>query len=166
MLTAQKDYFFESITINNGLPHNTVYRVMQDKKGFIWMGTQRGLVRYDGYECRLFGQTQPNSQGFLGKSVHALYEDKKGNLWVGTHTGDLCMRYAKTGKFQYLTDTTTFKALIGKRIQTIFEDNDGKIWIGTLDDGLIIYDPKTKTTTHHNNESSQLSNNAVFALGS
>ena len=128
------------------------------------MGTQRGLVRYDGYECRLFGQTQPNSQGFLGKSVHALYEDKKGNLWVGTHTGDLCMRYAKTGKFQYLTDTTTFKALIGKRIQTIFEDNDGKIWIGTLDDGLIIYDPKTKTTTHHNNESSQLSNNAVFAF--
>ena len=163
-VAAQNGYFFESITIDNGLPHSTVYRIIQDKKGFIWMGTQRGLIRYDGYECRLFGQTQPNSPGFSGKSVHALYEDKKGNLWIGTHSGDLCIRAANTGKIQYLTDTTTFKVLIDKRIQSIFEDNLGKIWIGTLDDGLIVYDPKIKTTTHYNQESSQLSNNAVFAF--
>lgn len=164
VLVAQKGYFFESITNNNGLPHSTVYRVIQDKKGFMWFGTQRGLIRYDGYECRLFGQTQAGSSGFLGKSVHALFEDKKGNLWVGTHSGDLCMRDALTGTFQYLTDTTTFKALVDKRIQAIYEDNLGKIWVGTLDDGLIIYDPKTHTTQHFNHENSQLSNNAVFAF--
>ena len=164
VLVAQKGYFFESITINNGLPHSTVYRIIQDKKGFMWFGTQRGLIRYDGYECRLFGQTQVGSMGFFGKSVHALFEDKKGNLWVGTHSGDLCMRDALTGTFQYLTDTTTFKALVDKRIQAIYEDNLGKIWVGTLDDGLIIYDPKTHTTQHFNHENSQLSNNAVFAF--
>ena len=164
VLVAQKGYFFESITINNGLPHSTVYRIIQDKKGFMWFGTQRGLIRYDGYECRLFGQTQVGSMGFFGKSVHALFEDKKGNLWVGTHSGDLCMRDALTGTFQYLTDTTTFKALVDKRIQAIYEDNSGKIWVGTLDDGLIVYDPKTRTTQHFNQENSQLSNNAVFAF--
>jgi ligand-binding sensor domain-containing protein/DNA-binding CsgD family transcriptional regulator len=163
-MVGQTGYYFESITINNGLPHNTVYRIVQDKKGFMWLGTQRGLIRYDGYECRLFGQTQVGSKGFLGQSVHALLEDKKGNLWVGTHSGDLCMREAKTGQFNYLTDTTIFKALVGKRIQTIFEDASGKIWIGTLDDGVIVYDPSVKKAKHFNKTNSNLSNNAVFAL--
>ena len=163
-LIAQQSYFFESLTINNGLPHSTVYRVVQDQSGFMWLGTQRGLVRYDGYECRLFGQTQAGSSGFFGKSVHALLEDKKGNLWVGTHSGDLCLRDAKTGAFQYLTDNNTFKSLGDKRIQTIFEDAKGKIWIGTLDDGILIYDPSTRTSQHLNNQNSQLSNNAVFAF--
>lgn len=163
-VAAQSNYFFESITINNGLPHNTVYRIIQDQKGFIWMGTQRGLIRYDGYECRLFGQTQAGSSGFVGKSVHALLEDKKGNLWVGTHTGDLAMRDALTGTFRYLTDTTTFKILIGKRIQTLFEDREGKIWIGTLDDGVIVYDPQTHTIQHFTHENNDLWNNIVFAF--
>ncbi len=163
-MNGQAGYYFEGITINNGLPHNTVYRIIQDQKGFMWFGTQRGLIRYDGYECRLFGQTQVGSKGFLGKSVHALLEDKKGNLWVGTHAGDLCLRDAKTGQFMYLTDTLTFKDLLGKRIQTLFEDASGKIWIGTLDDGLIVYDPSVKTTKHYNNKNCHLSNNAVFAL--
>lgn len=163
-LKAQKDYYFEPITINNGLPHQTVYRIVQDRKGFIWFGTQRGLIRYDGYTCRAFGQTQAGTLGFSGKSIHALVEDKKGNLWVGTHSGDLCRRDAQTGKFQYLTDTTTFKALIGKRIQTIFEDIKGKIWIGTLDDGLLVYDPLTQKTQHFNKENSHLTNPAVFAF--
>ena len=140
-LKAQKAYYFESITINNGLPHQTVYRILQDRKGFMWFGTQRGLVRYDGYSCRLFGQTQDGSEGFVGKSVHALLEDTKGNLWVGTHSGDLCKRDAQTGRFQYLTTEAAFKTLIGKRIQTIFEDASGNIWIGTLDDGLLVFDP-------------------------
>ena len=161
---AQKPYYFEPITANNGLPHQTVYRILQDRKGFMWFGTQRGLMRYDGYVYRLFGQTQAGSAGFLDKSIHALLEDKKGNLWVGTHSGDLCKRDVLTSKFQYLTDTTTFKALIGKRIQTFFEDNNGRIWIGTLDDGLLIYDPKTNKTQHYNQANSALSNNAVFAF--
>jgi ligand-binding sensor domain-containing protein/DNA-binding CsgD family transcriptional regulator len=161
---AQNPYFFESITATNGLPHQTVYRVVQDKKGFIWFGTQRGLMRYDGYTCRLFGQTQVGTEGFSGKPIHALMEDRQGNLWVGTHSGDVCKRDVLTGKFRYLTDTTTFKALINKRIQAFFEDNNGRIWIGTLDDGLLIYDPKTNKTEHLNHANSGLSNNAVFAF--
>lgn len=163
-LHAQKDYFFEPITINNGLPHNTIYRVLQDKKGFMWFGTQRGLIRYDGYECRLFGQTQAGTAGFVGKSVHALFEDTKGNLWVGTHSGDLCVRDAKTGNFEYLSDLPQLKALAGQRIQAIFEDKDENIWIGTLDVGLFVFNPRQKTVQHFSAENSHLSHNSVFAL--
>ena len=163
-LFAQNNYFFESITANNGLPHQTVYRILQDKRGFMWFGTQRGLMRYDGYTCRLFGQTQAGTAGFEGKPIHALMEDRRGNLWIGTHSGDLCKRDFSTGKFVYLTDTTTFKTLINKRIQAFFEDQKGQIWIGTLDDGVLVFDPKTLKTQHFNQANSQLSNNAVFAF--
>jgi ligand-binding sensor domain-containing protein len=163
-LAAQNEYHFEHITINNGLPHSTVYRVLQDKKGFMWFGTQRGLVRYDGYECRIWQHLQDGTN-LLGKSVHGLLEDKKGNLWVGTYSGSLCVRAADTGIFKCLTtDTTLFKALIGQRIQSIFEDNLGKIWIGTLDNGILVFDPTTYTTQHFNQQNSHLSNNAVFAF--
>jgi ligand-binding sensor domain-containing protein/DNA-binding CsgD family transcriptional regulator len=161
---AQNAYFFEPIRAINGLPHQTVYRVLQDKKGFMWFGTQRGLMRYDGYTCRLFGQTQAGTEGILGKPIHALLEDKQGNIWVCTHTGDLCKQDFLTGKFQYLTDTFSLKTLINKRIQTIFEDNIGQIWLGTLDDGLLILDPKTNKIQHFNQANSGLSNNAVFAF--
>ena len=80
----------------------------------MWFGTQRGLMRYDGYTCRLFGQTQAGTAGFEGKPIHALMEDRRGNLWIGTHSGDLCKRDFSTGKFVYLTDTTTFKTLINQ----------------------------------------------------
>jgi ligand-binding sensor domain-containing protein/DNA-binding CsgD family transcriptional regulator len=161
---AQTEYYFEPIIVNNGLPHQTVYRVLQDKKGFMWFGTQRGLMRYDGYSCRLFGQTQEGSPGFLGKPIHALLEDKKGNLWVGTHAGDLCKRDVSTGNFRYLTNETTFKTLVGKRIQSFFEDQEGHIWIGTLDDGLFVFDSKKNVIKQYTQENSQLSNNAVFAF--
>jgi ligand-binding sensor domain-containing protein/DNA-binding CsgD family transcriptional regulator len=163
-LAAQNEYHFEHITINNGLPHSTVYRVLQDKKGFMWFGTQRGLVRYDGYECRIWQHLQDGTN-LLGTSVHGLLEDKKGNVWVGTYSGSLCVRAADTGIFKCLTtDTTLFKALIGQRIQSIFEDNLGKIWIGTLDNGILVFDPTTYTTQHFNQQNSHLSNNAVFAF--
>jgi ligand-binding sensor domain-containing protein/DNA-binding CsgD family transcriptional regulator len=161
---AQKPYYFEPIIANNTLPHQTVYRVLQDKKGFMWFGTRRGLLRYDGYACRLFGQTQVGSAGFEGKPIPALMEDRKGNLWVGTHSGDFCKRDVETGNFQYLTDTLRFKILAGKRIQTLFEDDLGRIWMGTLDDGLLIFDPKTNKIDQFTRNNSALTNDAVFAF--
>jgi ligand-binding sensor domain-containing protein/DNA-binding CsgD family transcriptional regulator len=163
-LEAQKPYYFESISSTNSLPHQTVFRILKDNEGFMWFGTQRGLLRYDGYSYRSFGQTQTGTPGFWDKPVHALMLDKMGNLWVGTHSGDLCKRSILTGKFEYLTQTKAFKILSGNRIQCFFEDKSGKIWIGTLDNGLLVYDPKNGTSQHFNTANSQLSDNDVFDI--
>jgi ligand-binding sensor domain-containing protein/DNA-binding CsgD family transcriptional regulator len=164
LLLAQSPYYFEPITANNSLPHQTVFRVLQDKKGWLWFGTQRGLVRYDGYAYRLSGQTAAEMESIWGKPIHALFEDKQGNLWIGTHTGDLCKRNVLTGKFEYLSSSPIFQSLRNKRIQTFFEDAQGQIWIGTLDDGLFIYSPKNKQLTQFYTRNSTLTNNAVFAF--
>lgn len=162
---GQNDFYFEALTINNGLPHQTVYQIVQDRKGFIWLGTQGGLVRYDGYTFKLMAlDFEANKSGLYGKAVHALLKDKKGNLWIGTHSGGLYKQDIQTGEFENLTDKAIFKILLDKRIQSLFEDASGNIWIGTLDDGVFIYNPVSQKVQHFNTQNSQLSNPAVFAF--
>jgi ligand-binding sensor domain-containing protein/DNA-binding CsgD family transcriptional regulator len=163
-LLSQKPYFFEPIAVNNGLPHQTVYRILQDKKGFIWLGTRRGLLRYDGYSCRAFEQIDNTTSAFSGKEIHALMEDSKGNLWVGTYSGDICTWDISAGHSKHLVDTTLSKALVGKRIRAFFEDVEGRIWVGTLDDGMLIYNPRNRTIVYFNTANSALLSNAVFAF--
>ncbi|KAA3622828.1 MAG: hypothetical protein DWQ02_25505, partial [Bacteroidetes bacterium] len=77
---------FDQLTINEGLSHNTVFCLLQDRHGYIWMGTQNGLNKYDGYDFKVFrsDNTRSNDHGFEGKVITALFEDSHGNLWVGT----------------------------------------------------------------------------------
>lgn len=134
----------------------------------MWFGTRRGLLRYDGYACRAFGETTgeiTNDAGdFLGKEIHALMEDSKGNLWVGTYAGEVYVRATSTGQFKALSNNAIHKALINKRIQSFFEDKTGRIWMGTLDDGVFVYDPQSQNIKHFNTANSALLGNAIFAF--
>jgi ligand-binding sensor domain-containing protein/DNA-binding CsgD family transcriptional regulator len=152
---------FDYINLAEGLPHNTVYCLIQDKNRFIWLGTQDGLVRFDGYNCRVFRQNETDTLGFQGKSIHCLLEDKQGNVWVGTQTDGLNIRYNQSGQFKNLTYNPPFKILSKTWVKTIFEDKDGRIWIGTMGKGVLVFDPKTQTAKLYNSSNSTLKDNAV-----
>ena len=72
------DLVFERITIDNGLPENSVRTIIQDQHGFVWLGTQNGLVRYDGYEMLVHAPDPGDSTSFGGRTVDALFEDPDG----------------------------------------------------------------------------------------
>ena len=74
---------FDHLTPENGLSHNTVYSIIQDRSGLIWIGTRYGLNRYDGYECRVFLPTDGDSGTLAGPTVLALMEGRQGKIWVG-----------------------------------------------------------------------------------
>ena len=77
-------YYFRTVDIRNGLSQNSVNRIFQDKKGFMWFGTKDGLSRYDGLSFRIYNNENSN----LGRNfITVLYEDSKGNIWVGTDGG-------------------------------------------------------------------------------
>jgi diguanylate cyclase (GGDEF)-like protein len=80
---SQGRYVYRSYGAEQGLSNVGVLRVLQDRDGFIWAGTEDGLYRYDGYRFDAFGL----KEGLLSTSVDALFEDAKGALWVGTHAG-------------------------------------------------------------------------------
>lgn len=78
---------FTHITTSDGLPENTGQAIIQDRQGFIWIGTQNGLARYDGYEYRTY-QLQPNDENSLcNNQIESLFLDQDNFLWVATRNG-------------------------------------------------------------------------------
>jgi diguanylate cyclase (GGDEF)-like protein len=82
-VAAQGRYVYRSYGADQGLSNVGVLRLVQDRDGFIWAGTEDGLYRYDGYRFDGFGL----KEGLLSTSIDALFEDPSGVLWVGTHAG-------------------------------------------------------------------------------
>jgi ligand-binding sensor domain-containing protein len=75
---------FEHFTTKDGLPDLTVNCILQDHLGYLWFGTDNGLVKYDGYSMTFY-RPQPNDSNSLSQhKVKVIYEDGKNNLWIGT----------------------------------------------------------------------------------
>src|SRR5687768_1620636 len=88
LLYAQDDQLkFDRFTTENGLSSNVVYCILQDKKGWLWIGTNDGLSRYDGYSFKTYRSDPGDSSSLPANSVNALCEDQDGNLWIGTSKG-------------------------------------------------------------------------------
>ena len=78
---------FEHILPEHGLPDASVLALLQDHLGYLWIGTQGGLVKYDGYVMRTYYAVREDSQSLASSGVFCLDEDKDGTLWIGTGGG-------------------------------------------------------------------------------
>lgn len=117
-------YTYETWTSEEGLPQNSVLCLVQDKTGYIWFGTQSGLVRFDGVAFRVYNRW--NTPHLNSDRVMALYEDSSGSLWVGTDGGGLsCM------KNHTWTSYTVKEGLSDDSVRSLYGDRDGNLWIGT-----------------------------------
>lgn len=116
-------------TISNGLPSNAVYCIFKDSRGLMWIGTDAGLVKYDGYKFH----TISTRDGLAGNFIRDILEDKKGNLWIACYGDGLSKFDGK--KF---TNYTTKSGLVHNEIRTLYLATDGRIFIGT-ERGLSIF---------------------------
>ena len=85
--TLAQEPIFKRLTINEGLSQNTAFCILQDKTGFIWIGTEDGLNKYDGYDFTIYKHENNNKNSLSNSQVNALCEDPKEHLWVGTSKG-------------------------------------------------------------------------------
>lgn len=83
-----------NITIKDGLPSNTIYDIYKDSRGFIWLGTEAGLCRYDGKYFKIFTR----NDGLAGNQVWSITEDTSGNLWLGCYGAGISMFNGNTFK--------------------------------------------------------------------
>jgi len=134
-----------------GLPQNSIQALLQTRDGYLWLGTQEGLVRFNGVEFKVFSKT--NTDEFKHNDVRMLYQDREGVLWVGTFGGGL-VRYEQ-GKF-----TTVQRGLSNHSVTAILQDHKGDLWIGTTD-GLNQFTGGHFTTFKRDNG---LSGNNIKAL--
>lgn len=99
-LATERTYFFERAGRREDLAQNTVNAMLQDRAGFLWIGTQGGLHRYDGYEFLRFQHVPGHDDSLPDSFITALAEDASGRLYVGTNRRGLAFRPADSGHFQ------------------------------------------------------------------
>ena len=126
--SVQAQSNFDSWTIGDGLPQNSVWTILQTGDGYLWMGTYEGLARFDGVDFKVFDNT--NTAEMKSNWVRALAKDRRGNLWVGIENGGL-LRVAGD-QFAYYSESDGLPSL---KVRTLLADNSGNLWIGT-DKGL------------------------------
>src|SRR5262245_34747829 len=84
---AQEEMSLSRVGTEAGLSHNSVYSLLQDRQGFLWVGTVDGLNRYDGYTFLTYRHDPSDSRSLSNPVVRCLLEDSRGELWVGTDNG-------------------------------------------------------------------------------
>ena len=138
---AENDFRFRHFTVENGLSSNTVRAILQDKHGYIWMGTDEGLNRYDGTGVRNY-QHNVNAGYGLGCSYISSLHEGSDQLWVGTGEGLYIYSYA-TGSFSYFDKETAMNIRIVTTVNDIKEDRDGNLWIATSGQGVFRFNRQT-----------------------
>jgi len=125
-LFAQQ-YSFRNYSVEQGLPQSSVYCMLQDSRGFIWMGTDgAGVTWFDGQSFESYSK----ADGLSGNVVRSLLEDGKGNIWIGTDAG---ITIYDGYHFRLIGKPEGFN---GSSVLKLIEGNNGIVWAATNDAGL------------------------------
>ncbi|MDE6854688.1 MAG: hybrid sensor histidine kinase/response regulator, partial [Muribaculaceae bacterium] len=124
---------YRTVTTSEGLPCDEVQQVMEDSQGFIWVGTQNGVARYDGFRMEVFRSNIRTGDMLCDNRIQTMCEDSAQRIWIGTKTG-LNMYNIRTGELRRLPH----KEFSNNVISVIIAPDDRKLLIGT-DQGLYEY---------------------------
>ena len=159
----------KSLNVENGLSQNSINTLLEDKDGFLWIGTDDGLNRYDGQNITIYKYIRSDKTTIPDNQINELYQDSKGRIWVGTLTG-LALYDNNTNQFtSFRKDKITkdsINSLINNEVKAIVEDKNGFLWIGT-GNGLSRLDTKTNSFTNYvasQSDSAILISNTINAL--
>jgi ligand-binding sensor domain-containing protein/serine phosphatase RsbU (regulator of sigma subunit) len=160
------DLRFQRYSVNQGLSQSYVTALVQDSDGYLWIGTQDGLNRYDGYAFEVYRHDPDSRNSLSGNHITSLYEDRSGSLWVGTSSGlNRFDRY--TGLIErYEADADDPDALSSHVVTAIFEDRRGGFWVCTIN-GLNRLDRESgqfQRFRYDSDNSSTLSNSTALSI--
>lgn len=160
--------YFEHLTMRDGLSQSTVMSILQDSQGYLWLATESGLDRYDGYSIRAYRRERGNERGLASDFIWTIAEDAHGDLWLATVGGGVARWDRRTDTFQqFRHDPTKPESLASDAVRTLLIDARGSIWIGTEQHGLDVLDPKTGKARHFRHvegDPRSLAADAVYAL--
>ena len=125
-----------------GLSSGTQRCVVQDHEGFIWIGTEDGLNRFDGRSFKEYRKTTGDSTSLRSNLINCMFVDNKGVLWIGTNHGGLSRYIKETDNFQTYTNNIN-------DITTITEDKYHRLWVGTNSLGLHYFNPNANGFTRY-----------------
>ncbi|TRX57378.1 EAL domain-containing protein [Thalassomonas sp. M1454] len=128
---SQAPLKFQQFSTEQGLSQASVYSITQDQEGFIWIATQDGLNRYDGYEFIQYRNNLNNPNSLPNNLIRVVFVDSENTMWVGTQNG-LSKYNSKLDSFEnFFHEKENLNSLKDNTIWNIFEDASKNIWIST-----------------------------------
>ncbi len=135
--------YFRNLNTGNGLSHNKVNCILQDQRGFLWIGTEDGLNRYDGRRFQTF-RHDPDTISVSGNIIKDILEDKNGVIWIATADGGITRydyRLSPQKQFrQFKHSTEDSSSIPGNIVNALLEDRKGNLWLATSGQGLLLFD--------------------------
>ncbi len=165
---SQIDVRFDNLTRRDGLSHDNVYAIFQDRYGFMWFGTQDGLNRYDGFSFKQYFNDPTNLNSLISNNFGEILEDKQGYLWFGTHYGGLDRFDPLKNEFTHFVNSEDEPSSISSNnIRCLIEDEKGNLWIATSGGGINYLNVKTgefERYLYNDKDTNTISSNDVDAL--
>lgn len=125
---------------NNGLSHNSVRHIVQDKKGFLWLGTFSGLNRFDGYQFKNYMSYSPGTNKLYNDDITALeLDEESNNLWIGTRKGLTLFKLDTQVFTTFFSKKNDPNSLPEEEIRSVYVDKFKRVWVGTKNKGLYMF---------------------------
>jgi signal transduction histidine kinase/ligand-binding sensor domain-containing protein/CheY-like chemotaxis protein/HPt (histidine-containing phosphotransfer) domain-containing protein len=166
---AAQPMIFQHLDSSGGLPQNTVNATLQDSQGFVWIGTEDGLVRYDGNDIRRYVHERDDPASLPGNFIWSIAEDRAGDLWIAVKNGGLARWNRHTDRFTAFHHDPAHPdaSPASDAIRQLLIDQRGHIWLATTGSGVDELDPAAGTFRHYLHDAARpnsLSSNVVTAL--
>jgi signal transduction histidine kinase/ligand-binding sensor domain-containing protein/CheY-like chemotaxis protein/HPt (histidine-containing phosphotransfer) domain-containing protein len=155
------------LTTADGLPQGTVRAILQDSQGFMWFGTEDGLVRYDGQDLVRYGYSPEKNRGLPGNFIRQVVEGPDHDLWIAMNGGLARWNRARDDFTVYRHDPHQPGSLASDDVTALSIDSRGWVWVGTADSGLDVLDPRTGRFEHLRHDAAtpgSLASNQVTAI--
>ncbi len=147
--SAQNEYAFKHLNVEDGLSQSSVLSIAQDARGFIWFGTRFGLNKYDSQSFKIYNYEKGNKKSLSASSyLSSILSLKNGSLLIGTFEG-LSKYNEKDDNFdRYLHNDSVPTSLSNSSINCIYQDKKNRVWVGTAN-GLNLLTDATKYRFKH-----------------
>ena len=124
---SSQTYNFDNYTVKNGLSQSTVYSMVQDREGYLWIGNKSGISRFDGIGFENYS----TKDGIAGNGVRSIFIDSSGVIWFGHIGGGLTIR--RNDRFEVVILDSN---ILTSEVSGIAQDNRGRIWITSTENGV------------------------------
>lgn len=164
LIAQQGSVSFNHLDIEDGLSQSTVQAVFQDSEGYLWIGTQDGLNKFNGYDITVYESDPEDSTTISDNDIRAIYEDDEGRLWIGTQSGGLNLYNRDKDTFSsFNIEPDDWRTLSANSVWAIIEDSYDIFWVGTSY-GLNKMDRETGVVQRIYADTTALSDNQITVL--
>ncbi|BDX08504.1 ligand-binding sensor domain-containing protein [Planctobacterium marinum] len=130
-LFSQGDLYFDTVANHRDIPDGIVTSIAQDQQGFIWLGTQQGAVRFDGYNFVQFKHEADDSNSLAGNYIRTIWSAPDGKLWFGTFSDGISVLNPKNQTFEHFDFSNPSDERNGNSIRAIVGEASHRVWVAS-----------------------------------